>query len=52
VEAQQKQILLVVRRLADEGQIMLGAKGEDSYVWCLTKRRRFGLPTMGNGIIW
>jgi flagellar motor switch protein FliG len=32
VEAQQKQILLVVRRLADEGQIMLGAKGEDAYV--------------------
>jgi flagellar motor switch protein FliG len=32
VEAQQKQILLIVRRLADEGQIMLGAKGEDSYV--------------------
>jgi len=32
VEAQQKQILLVVRRLADEGQIMLGSKGEDSYV--------------------
>ena len=32
VEAQQKQILLIVRRLADEGQIMLGAKGEDAYV--------------------
>ncbi len=32
VEAQQKQILMIVRRLADEGQIMLGAKGEDSYV--------------------
>ncbi|MEB0139856.1 MULTISPECIES: flagellar motor switch protein FliG [unclassified Undibacterium] len=32
VETQQKQILLIVRRLADEGQIMLGSKGEDSYV--------------------
>jgi flagellar motor switch protein FliG len=32
VEAQQKQILLIVRRLADEGQIMLGGKGDDSYV--------------------
>ncbi len=32
VEAQQKQILLIVRRLSDEGQIMLGAKGEDAYV--------------------
>src|SRR5690606_15163958 len=27
VEAQQKQILQIVRRLADEGQIMLGNKG-------------------------
>ena len=32
VEAQQKEILLIVRRLADEGQLMLGAKGEDAYV--------------------
>lgn len=32
VEAQQKQILIIVRRLADEGQIMLGAKGDDAYV--------------------
>lgn len=33
VEAQQKQILQIVRRLADEGQIMLGNKGgEDAYV--------------------
>jgi len=33
VEAQQKQILQIVRRLADEGQIMLGNKGgEDTYV--------------------
>jgi flagellar motor switch protein FliG len=33
VEAQQKQILQIVRRLADEGQITLGSKGgEDQYV--------------------
>jgi flagellar motor switch protein FliG len=32
VEMQQKQILQVVRRLADEGQIILGAKGRDAYV--------------------
>ncbi|MBI5911041.1 MAG: flagellar motor switch protein FliG [Betaproteobacteria bacterium] len=32
VEAEQKEILKVVRRLADEGQIVLGGKGEDSYV--------------------
>ena len=32
VETQQKQILQVVRRLADEGQIVLGGKGEDAYV--------------------
>ena len=32
VESQQKQILLIVRRLAEEGQIMLGAKGEDAFV--------------------
>jgi len=33
VEAQQKQILQIVRRLADEGQLQLGAKGgEDQYV--------------------
>ena len=33
VEAQQKQILQIVRRLADEGQIMLGGKGgDDQYV--------------------
>jgi flagellar motor switch protein FliG len=32
VEAQQKEILQIVRRLADEGQIMLGANGEDQYV--------------------
>lgn len=32
VEAEQKEILKIVRRLADEGQIVLGGKGEDSYV--------------------
>jgi len=33
VEAQQKQILQTIRRLADEGQIMLGGKGgDDQYV--------------------
>jgi flagellar motor switch protein FliG len=32
VEAQQKEILQVIRRLSDAGQIMLGSKGEDVYV--------------------
>lgn len=32
VEANQKQILQVVRRLADEGQIVFGSQGEESYV--------------------
>lgn len=32
VEAQQKEILQIVRRLADEGQVQLGAKGDDQYV--------------------
>lgn len=32
VEAQQKEILQVVRRLADEGQVVIGGKGEDTYV--------------------
>ena len=32
VEAQQKQILQIVRRMADEGQIVLGGKGEDSFI--------------------
>ncbi len=32
VEAQQKQILQIVRRLSDEGQIMLGGKGDDTFV--------------------
>ncbi|MCX7961775.1 MAG: flagellar motor switch protein FliG [Burkholderiales bacterium] len=32
VEAQQKEILKIARRLADEGQIVLGGRGEDAYV--------------------
>ena len=32
VEAEQKEILKTVRRLAEEGQIVLGGKGEDSFV--------------------
>ncbi|MFI4939747.1 MAG: flagellar motor switch protein FliG [Burkholderiales bacterium] len=32
VESQQKEILQIVRRLADEGQIILGAKGDDAFV--------------------
>jgi flagellar motor switch protein FliG len=32
VEAQQKEILKVVRRLADEGQIAIGGGGEDAFV--------------------
>lgn len=32
VEAQQREILTIIRRLADEGQITLGAKGEEAYV--------------------
>jgi flagellar motor switch protein FliG len=32
VENHQKQILQVVRRLADEGQIVFGSKNEESYV--------------------
>jgi flagellar motor switch protein FliG len=32
VEAEQKEILKIVRRLAEEGQIVLGGKGDDSYV--------------------
>ncbi|MDB5726970.1 MAG: fliG [Noviherbaspirillum sp.] len=32
VEEKQKEILAIVRRLADEGQLVLGAKGEDKYV--------------------
>ena len=32
VETEQKSILLIVRRLADDGQIELVGKGEDSYV--------------------
>ena len=32
VEAEQKEILLLVRRLADEGQLALGGKGDDAFV--------------------
>ena len=32
VEAEQKEILKVVRRLADEGQIALGGKGEEAFI--------------------
>jgi flagellar motor switch protein FliG len=32
VEAEQKEILKIVRRLADEGQIVMGGKGEESFV--------------------
>ena len=32
VEAEQKAILLIVRRMADSGEIVLGGKGNDSYV--------------------
>lgn len=32
VEAQQKEILKIARRLAEEGQIVLGGRGEDAYV--------------------
>lgn len=32
VEAQQRDILKLVRRLAEEGQVALGGKGEDAYV--------------------
>ena len=32
VEAEQKEILKIVRRLADEGQIALGGKGDEAFV--------------------
>jgi flagellar motor switch protein FliG len=32
VEAEQREILKIVRRLAEEGQISLGAKGDEAYV--------------------
>jgi flagellar motor switch protein FliG len=32
VESEQKEILKIVRRLADEGQIILGGKGEEGFV--------------------
>ena len=32
VEAQQKEILKLIRRLADEGQIVIGGKAEEAFV--------------------
>ena len=32
VEAQQKEILKTVRRLSDEGQIVLGGAGDEAFV--------------------
>ena len=32
VEAEQKEILKIVRRLVEEGQVNLGSKGDDAYV--------------------
>jgi flagellar motor switch protein FliG len=32
VEKEQKDILSIVRRLADEGQVALSGKGDDAYV--------------------
>jgi flagellar motor switch protein FliG len=32
VEAEQKELLKIVRRLADEGQITLASGGDDEYV--------------------
>ena len=32
VEAEQKEILKVVRKLSEEGQIAMGSKGDDAYV--------------------
>ncbi|MHB1591997.1 MAG: FliG C-terminal domain-containing protein, partial [Sulfuricella sp.] len=32
VEAEQKEILKIVRKLADEGQIVIGGAGEESFV--------------------
>jgi flagellar motor switch protein FliG len=32
VESEQKEILKIVRRLADEGQVVIGGKGEEEYV--------------------
>ena len=32
VEAQQKEILKTVRRLSDEGQIVIGGGGDDAFV--------------------
>ena len=32
VEAQQKEILKIVRRLSDEGQIVIGGGGDDGFI--------------------
>ncbi|NDU90157.1 MAG: flagellar motor switch protein FliG, partial [Ferrovum sp.] len=32
VEAEQKEIIKTIRRMADEGQIALGGKGDDAFV--------------------
>ena len=32
VENEQKEILKIVRRMADEGQIMLGGKGDEQFI--------------------
>jgi flagellar motor switch protein FliG len=32
VEMQQKEILKIVRRLAEEGQVAIGGKSEDAFV--------------------
>ncbi|MDP3133609.1 MAG: FliG C-terminal domain-containing protein, partial [Burkholderiaceae bacterium] len=32
VEAQQKEVLKIVRRLTDEGQIVMGGGGDDAFV--------------------
>jgi len=32
VEAQQKEILKTVRRLSDEGQIVLGGAGDEAFI--------------------
>ena len=38
VEAEQKEMLKIVRRLADEGQIVLGGGGEDEFLWMTRPR--------------
>ena len=32
VEAEQKEILKILRQLADDGQIVLGGKGDDNFI--------------------